>query len=789
MLDTCLEPSGAHSSKDGRPRKGKTKQAQTGAGKKAVSKQVKKKSSDSNLRLIIIGLAVVALVGGAAGIAVFLMQDRTTACDDADANNDPVAIGECTLLKCKFDISTCTLPCPFGYNSKSDDDICPVSCTCASQGNFEGDVHFVGEDLPHLLETYGYIDKDDEEFSLFVGSFLKYIGQILWSEKALPSGRIPIGYKLDTFLSTHARAKKSIDDAAKMYRENSCIDIEPHDPAKHGEHFVNIKNQAGCSSSIGYIPPSREQHMSLVVGCHYVGVVAHEFLHTLGFLHEQSRPDRDSFVKIHFENMKSNMANNFKKLKLAIVFDLKSDYDRGSVMHYGGGAFSKNRQPTITSVTDGKPVVGQRKKMSDKDLNELNRKLCPDYQRSTTPAATTTTRTPARTNPPRTTRQPVYTRATTRQPYTTRGPTTTRQPIRTTTPSTTSRLWPRTTTLQTTTRRYTFAPTDDKGYSEWTQWYGCTATCGPWSQKLRAQWCYDRSKGCGNPKYEQSDCNRKPCVTGGYHWSQWGDYGSCTTTCGIGVSLRYRFCPNHLCVGLGLGVQICYLDKCPGGTQFAQLSWGIWTRWSRCSVTCNGGRQMRVRYCRQGTTFTSGCPGNGIMFNPCNAHKCNAAWGGNPPAPMFMRQSTSVAHLCSGATSDVAFIFGDFNGDRNVDVMCGSQDGDFEVGLATSNGDINTATWRGRLDGCVVQSGQIAVGDFNGDAMSDIVCVDHIKKRTTVRLSNNGQFPTGEGYSGSFCTDDSDWLIPLDIDGDNKWDLMCSHSNRENELLISRFNS
>lgn len=45
------------------------------------------------------------------------------------------------------------------------------------------------------------------------------------------------------------------------------------------------------------------QLLSLGAGCMYVGIVIHEFMHAVGFFHEQSRTDRDDFVTVIWENI------------------------------------------------------------------------------------------------------------------------------------------------------------------------------------------------------------------------------------------------------------------------------------------------------------------------------------------------------------------------------------------------------------------------------------------------------------------------------------------------------
>lgn len=82
-------------------------------------------------------------------------------------------------------------------------------------------------------------------------------------------------------------------------------------------------------------------------GCVHVGIAVHEMLHASGFWHEQSRPDRDQFVSIHWENIMPGLENNFARYSRAEVDTLSLAYDTGSVMHYAANAFSKNGQYTI----------------------------------------------------------------------------------------------------------------------------------------------------------------------------------------------------------------------------------------------------------------------------------------------------------------------------------------------------------------------------------------------------------------------------------------------------------
>ncbi|XP_048581200.1 blastula protease 10 [Nematostella vectensis] len=180
-----------------------------------------------------------------------------------------------------------------------------------------------------------------------------------------PGGVVP--YELDSSLSGESRAVNAINAAIAEYAKLTCIKLRPK---KAGDNaYLSIFKGSGCWSFLGRI--GRKQQLSLAGGCWYKGIVIHEIAHALGFFHEQSRPDRDQYVKIMFENIKSGREGNFRKNSASSVTTHNTPYDYGSVMHYSGRAFTKNGKPTIVPLKSG-VYIGQRGGLSPLDVKQVN---------------------------------------------------------------------------------------------------------------------------------------------------------------------------------------------------------------------------------------------------------------------------------------------------------------------------------------------------------------------------------------------------------------------------------
>uniref|UniRef100_A0A8C7EUZ3 Meprin A subunit n=1 Tax=Neovison vison TaxID=452646 RepID=A0A8C7EUZ3_NEOVI len=169
-------------------------------------------------------------------------------------------------------------------------------------------------------------------------------------------------------LLNEMNAKGVILNAFERYRLKTCIDFKPW----AGEaNYISVFKGSGCWSSVGNRHMGKQQ-LSIGANCDRIATVQHEFLHALGFWHEQSRSDRDDYVRIMWDRIQSGKEHNFNTYDDQVSDSLNVPYDYTSVMHYSKTAFQNGTEPTIvTRISDFMDVIGQRMDFSDSDLLKL----------------------------------------------------------------------------------------------------------------------------------------------------------------------------------------------------------------------------------------------------------------------------------------------------------------------------------------------------------------------------------------------------------------------------------
>ena len=116
---------------------------------------------------------------------------------------------------------------------------------------------------------------------------------------------------------------------------------------------------------------------------------------------------------------------------------------------------------------------------------------------------------------------------------------------------------------------------------------------------------------------EDSDCE----------WELWGDWTVCQFTCGAGVSLRTREIKHAessgSCDGNWKEERTCTNGECP-----VDCTWNDWTDWGSCTLTCGRGISVSTRDAKSAEFGGVACAGASQRQLDCNVDPCpvDCAW-------------------------------------------------------------------------------------------------------------------------------------------------------------------
>lgn len=174
-------------------------------------------------------------------------------------------------------------------------------------------------------------------------------------------------------------------EAASCLRFRRVLD----DNSVRATPHLRFVTGGGCSSPVGRAKGRLRTNLRHYQGnhielyhdpnggtCWHKGTIIHEVMHSLGFAHEQSRPDRNQFVTINFHNIKPNAitgqstTHNFDIDRR--VDSLNHAYDYRSIMHYTKDAFGGGDTTITTKDPAYQDIIGQSEQLSRGDIAQLN---------------------------------------------------------------------------------------------------------------------------------------------------------------------------------------------------------------------------------------------------------------------------------------------------------------------------------------------------------------------------------------------------------------------------------
>lgn len=165
------------------------------------------------------------------------------------------------------------------------------------------------------------------------------------------------------------KQKDLILAAFDVFRETSPVQFVPFNGEKDSLVFVNSEDL--CASYLGRVGGAQPIYLASSCG---VNEIVHELMHALGFVHEHSRPDRDKYLEVLWQNIDPKYWLQFWIMPDDLVHDYVGSvfsFDGESIMLYDPNAFALGEGLKTLKSRTGVNLSPSRGRLSRTDQERL----------------------------------------------------------------------------------------------------------------------------------------------------------------------------------------------------------------------------------------------------------------------------------------------------------------------------------------------------------------------------------------------------------------------------------
>ncbi len=159
-----------------------------------------------------------------------------------------------------------------------------------------------------------------------------------------------------------------VEQALEYFRQYTPVNFVPYTNQK--DALVFEVGEEHCYSYVGRI--GGLQPIRLSDECTWQEIL-HETMHALGFVHEQSRTDRDAYVEVLWDNIDDAFKNQFAMVPDSLMEPLRgTPFDFQSVMMYPPTAFARENGLVTLRSLGNTAIAPTPNGLSPQDLDRLN---------------------------------------------------------------------------------------------------------------------------------------------------------------------------------------------------------------------------------------------------------------------------------------------------------------------------------------------------------------------------------------------------------------------------------